>query len=46
VILEEIVEDVIKIIIRSYKLMLSDSRKHVFLTNEIEDGEIVVGGVE
>lgn len=46
VILEEIVDDVIKVIIRSNKLMLSDSRKHVYLTNEIEDREIVVGGVE
>ncbi|TKJ09902.1 DNA phosphorothioation-dependent restriction protein DptF [Halomonas sp. 15WGF] len=46
VILEEIVDDVIKAIIRSKKLMLSDGRKHVYLTNEIEDSEIVVGGVE
>jgi DNA phosphorothioation-dependent restriction protein DptF len=46
VILEEIVDDVIKVVIRSNKLMLSDGRQHVYLTNEIEDSEIVVGGVE
>tara|TARA_R100000322_G_scaffold170480_2_gene146503 strand:+ start:1199 stop:2848 length:1650 start_codon:yes stop_codon:yes gene_type:complete len=46
VILEEIVDDVIKVIIRSNKLMFSNGSEHVFLTNEIEDNEIVVGGVE
>ena len=46
VILEEIVDDVIKVVIRSNKLMLSDGRQHVYLTNEVEDSEIVVGGVE
>ena len=46
VILEEIVDDVIKAIIGSNKLMLSDGSQHVYLTNEIEDSEIVVGGVE
>ncbi len=46
VILEEVVDDVIKAIIVSKKLMLSDGNQHVYLTNEIEDSEIIVGGVE
>lgn len=46
VILEEIVEDIIKVVIRSNELMLSDGKQHIYLKNEIEDSEIVVGGVE
>ena len=46
VILEEVIDDVTKVILRSVKINFSDGRNQFSLTNEVEDGEFVVGGGE
>jgi len=46
VILEEIIDDITKIIVRSEELMFVDGRNVFSLKNEIEDEELVVGGGE
>jgi len=46
VILEEIIDDVTKAIVKSDRLLFSHGFSEVVLTNEIEDQEFVVGGGE
>jgi DNA phosphorothioation-dependent restriction protein DptF len=46
VILEEVIDDVTKVILRSGKINFSDGRNQFSLTNEVEDDEFLVGGSE
>ncbi|WP_165495796.1 DNA phosphorothioation-dependent restriction protein DptF [Marinobacter halodurans] len=46
VILEEIIADVTGVIVNSNRLLFSEARSQVVLTNEVDDEEFVVGGEE
>ena len=46
VILEEIIADVTGVIVNSDRLLFSKPGGQVVLTNEVDDGEFVVGGEE
>lgn len=46
VILEELVDEITRVVVRAKKLFFTTKNRQVSLTNEPDDGEIVVGGDE